>query len=70
MNGLAIFLKTAWHNLLRGGQRVFVALLCIAFGVMSLVAMTLVAQSFERTMVLDPRQQIGGDISLEPDGGR
>ena len=42
----------------------FVALLCIAFGVMSLVAMTLVSQSFDRAMVLKPSEQIGADLSL------
>ncbi|RPI21219.1 MAG: FtsX-like permease family protein, partial [Chloroflexota bacterium] len=65
MDTPVFFLRTAWHNLLRGGQRVVVAVLCIAFGVMSLTAMTLVSQSFDRAMVLEPSEQIGADISLE-----
>lgn len=64
MNTFGFFLRTAWHHLTRGGQRIFVALLCVAFGVMSLVALMLVSQSFERAVVLEPSEQIGADISL------
>jgi putative ABC transport system permease protein len=67
MNGLGFFLsgaRIAWKNLLRSGERVLAALLCIAFGVMSLVALTLVSQSFSRATVLQPGEQIGADISL------
>lgn len=64
MNALLFFTCTAWRSLLRGGQRTFVALLCIAFGVMSLVAMTYLAESLNRAVVVDPAEQFGGDISL------
>ncbi|MGE5221162.1 MAG: FtsX-like permease family protein [Omnitrophica WOR_2 bacterium] len=64
------YLRTAWHNLRRGGQRVWVAVACIAFGVMSLVAMTLVSQSYNRSLIIKPAEQIGADISLSlPSGG-
>ena len=64
MNKLAFFTRTAWRNLRRGGQRALVALLCIAFGVMSLVAMTLVSLAYQQAVVLEPSHQIGADISL------
>ena len=60
LSTFTFFLKTAWRNLVRGGQRVWVAVVTIAFGVMSLVAMTLVSQSFERAMVLQPRAAAPG----------
>ena len=41
MSLLAFTLRTALIQLRRGEQRVLVALLCIAFGVMSLVSMSL-----------------------------
>ncbi len=64
MSSLGYFFRLAWENLLRGGQRVFVALLCIIFGVMSLVGMTVLARSIQHMMVLEPRQVLGGDLSL------
>ncbi len=64
MISLFHFFRLAVHNLLRGGQRVLVALLCIAFGIMSLVAMTTLAKSIESAVVLTPSQLLGGDISM------
>ncbi len=58
------FFRLALHNLLHGGQRVLVALLCIIFGIMSLVAMTMLAKSIESAVVLTPSQLLGGDISM------
>lgn len=65
MNTAAYFLRVSWNNIQRGGQRVFVALLCIAFGVMSLVAMTLLSQAIDRTTVLHSNEMLGADISLD-----
>jgi putative ABC transport system permease protein len=64
MNSLVYFFRIARNNLFRGGQRVLVALLCIAFGVMSVVSMTLLSQSLDRAMVLKPSEQIGAEVSL------
>jgi putative ABC transport system permease protein len=64
MNLIAYFFRLTRNNLRRGGQRVFVALLCIIFGVMSLTAMGMLAGSIEKTLILDPRQVLGGDLSL------
>ena len=65
MNRAVFYLRTAWHNLLRGGQRSLVALICIIFGVMSLVAMTLLSRAIENSLLLEPQEFIGADISME-----
>jgi putative ABC transport system permease protein len=58
------YLTYALRALKRGGQRTALAMLCIAFGVMSLVAMQLVADNFTAVVMTDPRAEIGGDIAL------
>ena len=58
------YVRLAIHNLLRGGQRVLVALLCITFGVMALVAMTLLAKSIASAVIMTPAQLLGGDLSI------
>ena len=58
------FVRLAIHNLRRGGQRVLVAWLCITFGIMALVAMTMIAKSVESTLLVEPAQLLGGDISM------
>lgn len=65
MTAAAFFARTAAANLRRGGQRVLVALLCIAFGVMSLVAMLLLSSSLERTMLVAPQQLFGADLTVD-----
>lgn len=60
---LSFFFHTAKNNFKRGGQRISVAILCVAFGVMSLVAMTTISSSFEKSFVVDPTLLIGADIS-------
>lgn len=62
---LFYFFRLAMRNLLRSGQRTLVALLCITFGIMSLVAMTMLAKSIESTIQMEPAQHIGGDLSIE-----
>ncbi len=64
MISLFYFFRLAIQNLLRGGQRVLVALLCITFGVMALVAMNMLAKSIESAVLLTPAQLLGGDISM------
>lgn len=65
MSRFAFYLRTAANNLLRGGQRSVVAALCVMFGVMTLVAMTLLSQSIEEMLVLSPPEMIGGDLTLD-----
>lgn len=42
-------------------QRVVVAVLAVAFGVMFLVAMASVSESLSTVLLADPRYEIGGD---------
>jgi len=65
MRTAAFFLKTAFTQLRRGGQRNLVAFLCVAFGVMSLVTMTTMASSIEKMLVLKPYELIGGDLTVD-----
>lgn len=65
MTLLAYYLRTAGRNLRRGGQRVFVALLCIAFGVMSVVSMTLLSNAIEALLILEPAEMIGADVTMD-----
>jgi putative ABC transport system permease protein len=65
MSAAGFFLKTAFTQLRRGGQRNLVAFLCVAFGVMSLVTMTTMAKSIEKMLVLKPYELIGGDLTLD-----
>ncbi len=59
------FMRVAVKNLMRGGQRMLVAWLCVIFGVMILVAMTLLSQSIEKMLVLEPPEMIGADLTLD-----
>jgi putative ABC transport system permease protein len=65
MTLLLYFLRTAMQNLRRGGQRALVALLCITFGVMSVVSMTLLSAAIERMLVVAPQQLIGADLTMD-----
>lgn len=58
------FVRLSMLNLRRGGQRVVVALLCIAFGIMVLVSMSMIAKSIEGTLLMEPAQLLGGDLSM------
>lgn len=58
------FVRLAANNLRRGGQRVLVALLCITFGITALVAMTNIARSIESSLLVEPAQLVGGDLSM------
>ncbi len=64
MIALFHFIRLAVLNLRRGGQRVLVALLCITFGVMALVALNMLAQSIAGAVEITPRELLGGDLSM------
>lgn len=57
-------LAYAARSLRRGGRRSLLALTCIAFGVLSLVAMLLLSAMVRHAMLSDPRAVLGGDFSL------
>jgi putative ABC transport system permease protein len=61
---LGFYFRYAARSLWRGGQRTGLALACIAFGVMSLVAMQSVAGVFSEIFQRDARATIGGDAAL------
>jgi putative ABC transport system permease protein len=60
----AFALRYAARNLLRGGQRTLLATACVAFGVMSLVALQLLSSMIGVSIALDTRFVLGGDASL------
>ncbi len=64
MNRTLFAFRTALSHLRRGGQRIWVALLCITFGVMSLVSMLLLSQAIARTLVLEDSHLLGADLSM------
>lgn len=68
MSKTAFFFSAALNHLRRGGQRTLVALLCVVFGVMSLVAMTTLSKSIEKMLVLEPVELIGGDLTVDREG--
>jgi putative ABC transport system permease protein len=65
MSTLSFFIKTSIRNLFRGGQRIMVAMLCVAFGVMSLTAMILLSKSIEKMLLLQPVELIGAGLTLD-----
>jgi putative ABC transport system permease protein len=54
----------ALQRLKHDKQRVAIAVLAVAFGVMSLTAMSTLAQTITRVLLVDPRLTIGGDAQL------
>jgi ABC-type antimicrobial peptide transport system permease subunit len=58
------YLKYALNQVLNGGQRVFIAILAVAFGVMSLIAMVSVSQAINSKVNIDPRVAMGGDMHV------
>jgi putative ABC transport system permease protein len=63
---LSFYFRYAVRSLRRGGQRTLLAMVCIAFGVMSLVALQTLAGLFARIVVSDPRLEAGGDLLIQP----
>lgn len=63
---LTHFLGMALRAIRQGGQRTVVAILCIVFGVMSLVSMQIVAERLRSSILIDPRLRLGGDMQLMP----
>ena len=57
------FFRLALNHLRRDGQRTLVALLCITFGIMALVSLTMLAESIDSAVQLTPAELIGGDLS-------
>jgi putative ABC transport system permease protein len=65
----AFGLRYAARSLARGGQRTLLAIGCIAFGVMALVSLQLLAGMMRDAIGVDARESLAGDASLSR-GGR
>ncbi|HPH95238.1 MAG TPA: ABC transporter permease [Anaerolineaceae bacterium] len=59
---LWLFMGMALRNLRQGGQRIWIALLCIIFGVMSLTAMNMLSDSIMGAILVDGKSILGGDV--------
>lgn len=57
------YMSYALRALRRGGQRTLLAIICVAFGVMSLVAMQLLSAVIMDTVLVNPRLQLDGDLN-------
>src|SRR5579885_3035951 len=56
------------RSLLRGGQRTFLAVFCIAVGVMAIVALQLAGFMLQNSLTANVRDSNGGDIALNAQG--
>ncbi|MEM7787828.1 MAG: hypothetical protein AAF594_08885, partial [Bacteroidota bacterium] len=68
MSTLAFYLRYAVRSLRRSGQRGALAVVCVAFGVFSLVGLQLLAETIDGAVLVEPRTALGGDLSLTRDG--
>jgi len=57
-------IRYAFRSLLRDGQRTLLAMVCVTFGVMSLVALQQLSAIIDEAFLLSPRMQSGGDLVL------
>lgn len=57
-------LMYALRSLRRGGQHTLLALICVAFGIMSLVALQSLSTIIANALMADPRQVLGGDAII------
>lgn len=61
---LSFDLRYAFRSLRRDGTRTFLAGLCVAFGVMSLISMQLLSTTLLHGMLFDSRLYYGGDVQI------
>ncbi len=62
MSNLALYFKYAWRSIQRGGQRSFFAILCIAVGVASIVALQSTGHSIQDAVAGDARASSQSDV--------
>jgi putative ABC transport system permease protein len=65
MNTGQFYLRYALRSLRRDGTRTLLAILCVAFGVLSLVSMQLLADTLLSSELFDQRLSFGGDAQLQ-----
>jgi putative ABC transport system permease protein len=66
---LSFALGYAARSLRRESQRTMLAVLCIAFGVLALVAMQLLSVSMSTAFAVPPVLSLGGDAEISPRSG-
>jgi predicted lysophospholipase L1 biosynthesis ABC-type transport system permease subunit len=64
---IRFYIAYALRSIARGGQRSLLALTCIAFAVLSLVAMQLLAGMVHAATVIPAEAELGGNLSLSRD---
>ena len=62
MSNFVLYSKYAWRSILRGGQRTFFAVLCIAVGVASIVALQSTGNSIQEAVAGDARANSQSDV--------
>ncbi len=62
---MRFYLRYALRALRRGGQRTVLAIISVVFGVMALVAMQLLSNVIGDTLLGDPREAHGGDLTID-----
>jgi predicted lysophospholipase L1 biosynthesis ABC-type transport system permease subunit len=62
MQTLILYFKYAWRSIWRGGQRTFFAILCIAVGVASIVALQSTGYSIQSAVAGDARANSQADV--------
>ncbi len=60
----SLYGRYALRSLRRNGQRTVLAAVCVAFGVMSLVALWLLASIVRDAVMIEPRVALGGDVQF------
>src|SRR5437667_11871364 len=64
---LGLYWSYATRSLIRGGQRTILAIICVAVGVMAIVALQLVGLSVNQALLDNIVEANGGDIRLNAD---
>lgn len=67
---LRFFIRYALNRLRHGGQRVIIAMLAVAFGVMSLISMTSISDAIETAINMPADIQLGGDMRIWHEEGQ
>lgn len=69
MDKFLFHLKYAARSLLRDKTRTILAIFCIAFGTLSIVAMQTLTNSFISAIDVDPLYDLKGDVTMTKNGG-
>ncbi|HEX2915295.1 MAG TPA: FtsX-like permease family protein [Chloroflexia bacterium] len=62
MSVIGLYFKYAWRSIWRGGQRTFFAILCVAVGVASIVALQTTGLTISDSVAGDAKAEAGADV--------